>query len=79
MALAAGGGGGVIDLDDTTGAMTVEQYLQHRLAALTEKAQEFTDDAVDELTVVYKQNREEIRNMQHTKKAEQTAKNKAGG
>ena len=56
----------------------MEQYLQHRLAVLTEKAQEFTDDAIDAVAEVHKQQREEIRNMQHTKKAEQAAKNKAG-
>ena len=41
-------------------------------------SQELTDDAVDSLTAVYKQNREELRNLQHTKAAEQAAKNKAG-
>jgi hypothetical protein len=36
------------------------------------------DDAADEVAGVYKQQREEIRNMQHAKKAEIAAKHKAG-
>ena len=69
---------GVVELDDQTGAMSVEQYLKHVLEVLTEKAREYTDDAIDELADVYKQHREEIRNLQHQKKTEQAAKNKAG-
>lgn len=68
----------VVELDDETGAMSVEAYLKHVLDKLTDKAREYTDDAIDELAATYKQHREEIRNMQHQKKAEQAAKNKAG-
>jgi hypothetical protein len=41
-------------------------------------AQELADDAVDAVSDVYKQHREEVRNLQHSQKAEQLAKNKAG-
>jgi len=37
-----------------------------------------TEDAIDSLRLVFKQQREEVKNLLHARKAEQVAKNKAG-
>ena len=40
--------------------------------------QEIADDAIEGVQDLYKMNREDVKNLQHARNAEQAAKNKAG-
>jgi len=79
-AVAAAGAGAApvaIELDARTENMTVEEYLRDYLEKLIEGANESVDDAVDTVSLLFKQLREETQNYRHHKKAELAAKNKA--
>jgi hypothetical protein len=58
-------------------ALTVEQWLKQHLARLVKSAEDTVDDAVDALLLAHKQAREELRNWQHQRSAEQALKFKA--
>lgn len=58
--------------------MTVEEYLRDYLERMIERANDARDDALDAVSLLYKQLREEVQNCRHQKKAEQAAKTKAG-
>jgi hypothetical protein len=58
--------------------MTVEGFLKDYLERMVAQATEHVDDAMDQLQLVYKQQREEIKNAVHQRRAEQAARHKAG-
>ena len=70
--LAAGASEG-LDLS----SLTVEQWMRHHLSRLVKSAEDTVDDAVDSLLLTHKQAREELRNWQHQRSAEQALKHKA--
>jgi hypothetical protein len=72
-ALLAGGDDCGVPLSD----VTVEGWLKAHLARLVKAAEDGVDDAVDYLQLTHKQAREELRNWQHQRQAEQAVKNKA--
>jgi hypothetical protein len=57
--------------------MTVQQFWNHYLENSKERMMAIADDLVDTIAIAHKQQREEIRNMQHSRKAQMIAKNKA--
>ena len=59
------------------GDVTVEAWLKSHLSRLVKAAEDSVDDAVDALMLTHKQTREELRNWQHQRQAEQAVKNKA--
>jgi hypothetical protein len=81
----AAAGGGVVaallaageDCGESLSTLTVEAWLKAHLARLVKAAEDSVDDAVDALMLTHKQTREELRNWQHQRQAEQAVKNKA--
>ena len=65
-------------LDERTSGMSVEEFLRDYLERAIGRANDAVDDAVDEVSLLNKQLREEIQNYRHQKRAEVAAKNKAG-
>ena len=65
-------------LDERTRGMSVEEFLRDYLERAIGRANDAVDDAVDEVSLLNKQLREEIQNYRHQKRAEVAAKNKAG-
>ena len=59
------------------GDLTVEAWLKSHLARLVKAAEDGVDDAVDTLLLTHKQAREELRNWQHQRVAEQAVRHKA--
>lgn len=57
--------------------MTVQQFWNHYVETMKERMMAVADDLVDTIAIAHKQQREEIRNMQHVRKAQMIAKNKA--
>lgn len=57
--------------------LTVEQWLKHHLERLVKAGEDTVDDAVDALLLSHKQQREELRNWQHQRAAEQALKSRA--
>ncbi|RYG53721.1 hypothetical protein EON66_08125 [archaeon] len=67
-----------LKLDERTESMTVEQFLRSYLADMCDKANAVVDGAIDDVSLLYKQLREETQNYRHQKRAEEHARNKAG-
>lgn len=68
----------LIQLDDRTSSMTVEEYLKDVLAGMVRQAEDTADEALDSLNDTYKTLRENLQNLRHEKKAEEMARKKAG-
>jgi paraquat-inducible protein B len=68
----------VLSLDPAEMNMTVETYLKHLLEKMTEKANNAVDDAIDEVSLKYKQGREELQEYRHRMREEAKAKKTAG-
>lgn len=58
--------------------LSVEAWLRKQLSNLVQTAENTVDDSIDTLLLTHKQAREELRNWQHQRVAEQAVKNKAG-
>ena len=58
-------------------SLTVEAWLKQHLSRLVKSAEDTVDDAVDALLLAHKQAREELRNWQHQRSAEQALRYKA--
>ena len=57
--------------------LTVEQWLKQHLEKFVKSGEDAVDDAVDALLLSHKQQREELRNWQHQRAAEQALKSRA--
>lgn len=78
-ALSAGAASGeAFVLDEKCAAMTVEQYMRFFLEEMIGQAQECVDEAIDAVSLLYKQQREELQEYRHQQRVEQAAKHKAG-
>lgn len=58
--------------------MTVEQYMRHFLEQMEAEARDAVDEAIDAVSLRYKQQREELQEYRHQRRCEQVARHKAG-
>jgi hypothetical protein len=68
----------VFQLDAESAEMTVEAFFAAYLERAKSQINDACDDAIDTMVDCYKQEREEVKNFLHQKKAEAAAKRKAG-